>query len=547
MRFFLFGLLHLCLMNMLLAQECVPDPGPAIFYEDFGSGSNPGEALVSGTTTYAYGSINTGSYVVSNTTNLDPGFWHDGIDNTADDTNGYMIIFNASPGAGVFYQKTFDNLCPNTDYIFTAYIANVVVPVACIGVAFRPDVRFSVINPANGTLMAENTTGEIFYDSFLTWREYNIRFSTGTDQTSALVQLTNNAKTGCGNDLAIDDISLKLCNIVQNQTLDLCDLADGSISIGDNTYTQSGMYEDALPVPNSCNDTLLTTTLSGDSRILPLISYSFCEGDTLQLDNQIFTSSISFVDTIAGATEDCPQFQPYEIVAQGEAAFTQQISLCAGDSFQVGNNWYYSAGTYTDEFTTPAGCDSVVITTITTGNIEVSLNISNIEIALGESIQLAASVGLSDGFTLSWLPGDAFSCTDCPAPLLQPSSSGEYQLIVTDNNSGCSASASVIVNVLSCEQVYVPNAFSPNFDQVNDQLQVFAESCFTQLISWQIFDRWGGVVYETNSQTLNGSFNGWDGVVRGEAAEQGTYGYQLILEREDGSQKLLRGEVVLLR
>ncbi|MEL7219678.1 MAG: gliding motility-associated C-terminal domain-containing protein [Bacteroidota bacterium] len=547
MRLFLFHLFLLCLFATLSAQDCVPDPRPAIFYEDFGNGSGNGDALVAGTTTYAHGSINTGSYVVSNTTNLDPGFWHDGIDNTPNDTNGYMVIFNTSPGNGEYYQRTFEGLCPNTDYIFSAYIANIVVPVACIGVAFRPDVQFTVFNPGNGAVIAQDSTGEIFYDSFLTWREYSIRFSTGIDQTSAQIQLTNNAETGCGNDLAIDDVSLRLCNVVQEQVLDLCDLPGGSLPIGENTYTQPGIYEDALPVPNSCNDTLLTTTLTGENRVLPTISYSFCQGDTLVIDNQLFTNSVSFVDTLAGATEECPLFQPYEIVAQGEAAFTQQISLCAGDSIRVGNNSYINPGTYTDELTTSAGCDSVVVTTITVAEIEVSLNIANAEVALGEAIPLEAEVSGSTDFSLSWLPNDAFSCADCFTPLLQASSSGIYQLIATDNDTGCTASASVIIEVLSCEDVYVPNAFSPNFDQVNDHLQVFAEACFTQLISWQIFDRWGGVVYEASEQLLTGKFDGWDGLVNGEAAEQGTYGYQLMLEREDGSQKLLRGEVMLLR
>jgi gliding motility-associated-like protein len=547
MRFFFFGLLCLCVQHFILAQECMPSPEPPIFVENFGSGSNPGPALASGTTTYSYGSTQSGSYVVSNTTNLDPYFWHDGLDHTEGDTDGYMLIFNASEGPGIFYQQAFTDLCPNTNYIFAAYIANVVVPTGCIGVAIQPNIRFTVIDPSDGTTQASTSTGGIFYDSFLTWRDYNIRFRTGPEQTSALVQLSNNAPAGCGNDLAIDDISLHLCNVQREQSFDLCDLPGGSLVAGDNTYTEAGVYLDALPVPNSCNDTLITTTLTGTTRLLPTLRYSFCEGDSLEVDDRIFTESVSFVDTLPGTLPNCPQYQPYEIIAQSQLSFTQAITLCSGDSLQVGNNWYSNAGTYLDSLATVTGCDSVVITTINTGEIEVDLNPTTVEVELGQSVQLISSVSLSSSFTLSWLPQEGLSCVDCPNPILQPTYSGLYQLFATDISSGCVDSTAVQVTVKTCDKIYVPNAFSPDFDEVNDRLGLFTQDCFTRLVSWRIFDRWGGLVYEITDQVLSGNFIGWDGQVNGQPADQGTYGYQIVLERNNGSRKEMRGGVVLLR
>jgi gliding motility-associated-like protein len=529
----------------------MPSLGPAIFIDDFGSGSNPGPALASGTTTYSYGSIssivNSGKYLVANTSGLNAGFWHDDLDNTEGDTDGYMLLINASETAGTFYQKTFTDLCPNTDYIFASFIANIVIPTGCIGVAQRPDVLFTVIDPSSGTTQASNSTGEIFYDSFLTWREYAIRFRTGPNQTTVLVRLTNNASGDCGNDLAFDDMSLRLCNMQREQSFDLCDLPGGSLSIGENTYTEPGVYMDALPIPNSCNDTLVTTTLSGTTRLFPTLSYTFCQGDTLEVGNRLFTTSISFVDTLEGVIPNCPQFQPYEIIAQSELSFTQDVTLCFGDSLQVGNNWYTTAGTYVDSLSTPSGCDSVVITTINTGEIAVEITPASVEVEFGQSVQLMSTVSLSSSYNLSWFPQEAFSCVDCPTPLLQPQSSGVYQLFATDIPSGCIDSASVQVTVQTCEKVYVPNAFSPNFDEVNDYLQVFTENCFTQLISWRIFDRWGGLVFEAREQALDDNFIGWDGQVKGQPAAQGTYGYQLLLERANGTRKEILGDVLLLR
>ena len=541
-------LLYSCACGLLHAQDCAPDPRPALFSEDFGRGSNPGSALPEGTTSYTYGDVNTGHYVVSNTSNLITNFWHDGRDHTEDDTDGYMLIFNAAGGPNLFYQKTFADLCPNTDYIFSCYIANVVVPTGCIGYAFKPDIRFSVYDLADENVaLATNTTGEIFYSSFLDWREYTLQFRTGPEQTGALIELTNNAQSGCGSDFALDDISLRTCNPARAQSFDLCDLPEGFITVGGNTHTEPGVYVDAVPAPNSCNDTIVTTTLTGTTRYLPPLEYTFCAGDSLVLDNQVFTTSTSFVDTLAGPTPDCSRFQPYEIVAQSQLATTQSFTLCNGEGIQVGTAWYTATGTYADTLSSAAGCDSIVLTTITAGAIEVMIDPSSVDIEKGESVALLASVLGTDSYTLEWLPPEGLSCTDCPDPLLQVEASTVYELRAIDSASGCTDDATLDVKVRSCQNVFVPNVFSPNNDDINDRLSVFAEPCFTTVVSWRIFDRWGGLVYETENQLFSESFEGWDGWVNGEAAEQGAYGYQLVVERENGMREALRGEVLLLR
>ncbi|MCB0635135.1 MAG: hypothetical protein KDC54_00880, partial [Lewinella sp.] len=268
----------------LLAQECLPDPGPAIFFEDFGSGPNPGSILPNGTTSYVYGSINTGHYVVRNTTvDLNPGLFHDGLDHTEGDEDGYMVIFNPADGAGIFYQRTFSGLCPNTHYIFSYWVANLSLPGACIGVAEKPNLLLSVIDLTDGSVVDSTSTGQIWYSSFMTWREFSLRFRTGPEQTILHVQLTNKAPSGCGGDLAIDDLSLRLCQVWREQSFDLCELPGGQLIVGDDTYTEPGTYLNTLPVLNSCNDTLVTTTLTGAARVLPLLQLAICEGDTLEI------------------------------------------------------------------------------------------------------------------------------------------------------------------------------------------------------------------------------------------------------------------------
>jgi uncharacterized repeat protein (TIGR01451 family) len=53
--------------------------------------------------------------------------------------------------------------------------------------------------------------------------------------------------------------------------------------------------------------------------------------------------------------------------------YPQSYSFCAGDSVLVGNNWYSSAGNFSNSYVTPVGCDSIVITIITETSIDTSV------------------------------------------------------------------------------------------------------------------------------------------------------------------------------
>ncbi len=539
--------LGLLVGNSLWAQDCEPDPRPAIFFEGFGSGPNPGNALPAGTTTFGYGSIAANRYVRSNTSALNSGFWHEGEDHTPDDEQGYMIIFNANGGPTVFYQSVFTDLCPNTDYIFTAYLANVVIPTACIGASEWPRVRFAVVDANDEAITLASSDQFVPIRSRLTFEPYVINFRTGSAQTAVHISLSNLAAGRCGNDLAMDDLSLSLCNPQVEQTVDLCDQVDGSFTLGSDTFTEPGDYLVALPIPNTCNDTLVQLTLTGERRRLPPLRFTACVGDTLSVLGQSFTADTAWVDTIAGTLTDCPFFQAYDIRLLDKQTTNQQLTICQGEQLQVGGRVYQNTGIYVDTLQTRSGCDSIVTTTLRVADIAVSVDPTSVSLEPGESAQLRASVSLTDTFTLAWQPSVGLSCTDCPDPLAQPTETQVYQVQATDLSSGCTATATSQVTILTCEAVFVPNAFSPNGDWVNDELQVFTEPCFTRLLQWRIFDRWGAEVFIASPQALTGTPITWDGWVRDQRANPGVYTYQLVLERDNGTLKEVLGEVVLLR
>lgn len=100
------------------------------------------------------------------------------------------------------------------------------------------------------------------------------------------------------------------------------------------------------------------------------------------------------------------------------------------------------------------------------------------------------------------------------------SKEGTYPIVI--NNQCGEFMKNYRVNVSNCDcPFFVPNAFTPDFDGVNDEFTI-VHSCDLVSFEIQIFNRWGALVFESNNieQSWNGSFNG-------EAAPQGVYTYRL--------------------
>ncbi|MFK8162671.1 MAG: gliding motility-associated C-terminal domain-containing protein [Lewinella sp.] len=120
---------------------------------------------------------------------------------------------------------------------------------------------------------------------------------------------------------------------------------------------------------------------------------------------------------------------------------------------------------------------------------------------------------------------------------------GIYIVTVTDEF-GCTGVDSILVEEFCPTQFYVPSAFSPNADGINDRFGVFAVDFTSVLI--EVFDRWGGLVFTSTPDVPE-----WDGRVNGEAAAAGSYMYKATVEGtgDDGVARtqVQSGVVVLVR
>lgn len=89
-------------------------------------------------------------------------------------------------------------------------------------------------------------------------------------------------------------------------------------------------------------------------------------------------------------------------------------------------------------------------------------------------------------------------------------------------------------------KVYVPNAFTPNANDLNEVFK--PEGIFINSYHMKIFDRWGEKLYDQK-----GCNQGWDGTFMGDRAPSGVYVYQLTVWGIDGSMHQFKGDVTLIR
>ena len=88
-------------------------------------------------------------------------------------------------------------------------------------------------------------------------------------------------------------------------------------------------------------------------------------------------------------------------------------------------------------------------------------------------------------------------------------------------------------------EVFIPNAFTPNGDGLND---VFKTEGYVRSVHLQVFNQWGEKVFESNEQQ-----RGWDGNYKSTAQPSGVYIYVCAIMLDNGSKIIKKGAIHLIR
>lgn len=188
--------------------------------------------------------------------------------------------------------------------------------------------------------------------------------------------------------------------------------------------------------------------------------------------------------------------------------------ICPGDVYYFNEKALSEAGVYWDTLKNQFNCDSIV---------QLILKIETDQV---------------DTINAKIFPGEVFLIG-----LQTYGEPGQYAASIPSSN-GCD---SLIWLELDHYQVYIPNAFSPNFDGQNDRFTIMSGSDLVNIHSLQIYDRWGNLLFAAKNLPPNDGSLGWDGRRNGREAPKGVYLYRAILDMADGISRQVSGATTLIR
>jgi len=322
------------------------------------------------------------------------------------------------------------------------------------------------------------------------------------------------------------------------------------------------------------SDGLLTLAISGG---LPAYDIQWSTGDTIAVLDSLIAGVYSVVVTDAQGCDETLSFeitQPQPIVAY----FNPSVTFgCVPLSVTFTNN---SSGPYTNSLWNFGNAVTSTAQNATTvlpspGCYDISLIVYNaagcadtltmdslVCVVPGPQASFTATTSSIDYFTGAlelnnnslgaisnnfWTFGDGSpnSVLESPTHYFPDQTPGDYlvTLTVTDTN-GCIDTASAVFTLIEMLNVYVPNSITIDGDGINDVfLPVFSNVDIIGRYELQIFNRWGALVWETDTPS-----EGWNGRYKDSKDVQlGLYNWKLIYTDNKKVTRTLAGHVNVLR
>lgn len=401
------------------------------------------------------------------------------------------------------------------------------------------------------------------------------------------------------NSVGCDSIITTKLNVnpkyLKTQQLDLCQ--GESVKVGNNTYTQTGNYTDSLKTTKNC-DSVIVTNLIIHLKQVQSQSITICPGSSYTIGSHTYTQQGTYKDTLK-TNFGCDSIVTSNITIAALQTVNKDTSICSDQKLVIGTHIYTTNGIYKDTIKGSAGCDTVLTThlivfpkpVVNLGNdlticegtnaildagnlganyhwntnentqhisvsntgkyiVTVSKNNCSASDTAIVTVQRKYFVNIGNDTTICKgdslvinvsIPSGMYTWQDAStSPIYAIKNEGTYSVSVkTDCNT---SSDEVKVSFLQCDcEYYIPNAFSPNNDGVNDKYGVLNECENVQNFKFKIFNRWGELLFETDNPLKQ-----WDGRFKGQ--EQPMDSYPFILSyKQNNKEYYNKGICTLLR
>lgn len=243
--------------------------------------------------------------------------------------------------------------------------------------------------------------------------------------------------------------------------------------------------------------------------------------------------------------QDCQGLGSIEVTNLGGGSGNPLFSI-DGINFQESNVFFnLSADQYNILVSDIFNCDSTA-NTIINDNSNLELDLDLIEpITVGESVFLNPLINQSTIDDFEWSPGYGILNPGELIAEVAPEETTEYTLTIYFGD--CIETRSVNVEVLKPDDVYIPNVFNPSEFNINNTFHPQTRDITSaKVLSLNIYDRWGNLMFINENFDFNDPDQGWDGYYQDRPVEIGVYVYFIEYELY-GDYYNSSGSITLIR
>lgn len=247
---------------------------------------------------------------------------------------------------------------------------------------------------------------------------------------------------------------------------------------------------------------------------LDIINEMVCAGDTLVLEVDNFDAEYLWSDGSTGSSLSVTEPGFYSLMAWTECdTFFNEIEAVFHDPF------------------------------------ETSIIPSGTRVALGDSVRLQGEASGDGTYSYRWIvnpSGGLEYCMDCSEIVLQPFETTLLELRIRDEVTGCTDTEGLRLIVDRNLNIWVPNVFTPNGDDINDLFYVLGQFPY-RIATFAIYNRWGQRVFLNENIAVNDAAAGWSGMFNGTLLDPGVFVWKAIFQFPDGTSVVRAGDVTLMR
>lgn len=198
--------------------------------------------------------------------------------------------------------------------------------------------------------------------------------------------------TGSNNEdsTIVTNLSVQAAQTI-NQTINLCPTQ--TYTINGNTYSTSGIYTDLMSSSIGCDSTVITTIILNQNYSISN-PQTICEGQTYVINGNSYATAGTYTDVFQSIS-GCDSTITTILTVNPSYSISNPQTICEGETYEINGNSYDTAGTYTDVLQSISGCDSTITTIIT---VNPSYSVSNPQtICAGESYTINGNSYTSAG------------------------------------------------------------------------------------------------------------------------------------------------------